>query len=110
MKTLHAAIELPDWVVDHITNQSQELGVHPNELVGALICSKIGDYRPHTARHFAVPASMEERMVGDKFMVISRNHDQVVLAPTKDVPFEQALTAFQANGLTEEQVLEVIET
>lgn len=53
---------------------------------------------------------MEQRLVGDGFMVISRTPEQVVLAPTIDVPFEEALAAFQANGLNEEQVLEIIES
>ena len=53
---------------------------------------------------------MEQRLVGEGFMVIARTSDQVVLAPTRDVPFEEALAAFQANGLNEEQVLEILES
>ena len=110
MKSLQIDIQIPDWAAEHISAQSRDLGIHPEELVRSLICSNVATFRPHATRHFSVPASMEERLVGDNFMVIGRNHDKIVLAPTKDVPFDQALAAFRANGLNEEQVLEILET
>lgn len=110
MKSLHVNIQIPDWAAAHISARSRELGIHPDELVRSLICSNIATFQPHAARHFSVPASMEERLVGDNFMVIGRTHGNIILAPTKDVPFERALAAFRANGLNEEQVLEILET
>jgi len=110
MKPLHIEIHLPDWAAEDIAAKSQELGIRPDELVRSLICSNVESFEPRSARHFSVPASMEERMVGDGFMVIARTPNQVVLAPTRDVPFEEALAAFQANGLNEDQVLEILQS
>ncbi len=110
MKPPHIDIHLPDWAAEDIAAKSRDLGIRPDEFVRSLICSNVEGFEPHSARHFSVPASMEQRLVGDGFMVISRTPEQVVLAPTKDVPFEEALAAFQANGLNEEQVLEIIES
>ena len=103
-------ILLPDWAADDIAAKSLSLGIRPDALVRSLICSNVESYEPRRARHFSVPASMEQRLVGAGFMVIARTPDQVVLAPTRDVPFEDALAAFQANGLNEEQVLEILES
>lgn len=110
MKSLNIAIHLPDWAAEDIAAKSQDLGIRPDELVRSLICSNVESFDPRGARHFSVPASMEQRLVGDGFMVVGRTQDQVVLAPTRDVPFEEALAAFQANGLNEEQVLEILES
>lgn len=110
MKALHIDINLPDWAAEDIAAKSRELGIRPDELVRSLICSNVEGYEPRSARHFSVPASMEQRLVGDGFMVIARTPDQVVLAPTRDVPFEEALAAFQANGLNEDQVLEILQS
>lgn len=43
-------------------------------------------------------------------MVIGRCEDSITLTPTDYVPFEEALEAFRANGLSEEQVLEISAT
>lgn len=110
MKPLHIEVHLPDWAVEDIAAKSKELGIRSDELVRSLICANVESFEPRSVRHFSVPASMEQRLVGDGFMVIARNADQVVLAPTRDVPFEEALAAFQANGLNEEQVLEILES
>ena len=110
MKSRHIDIHLPDWAAEDIATKSKDLGIAPDELVRSLICSNVEGFEPRSARHFSVPASMEQRLVGDGFMVVGRTQDQVVLAPTRDVPFEEALAAFQANGLNEEQVLEILES
>ena len=110
MKSLHIDINLPDWAAEDIAAKSKSLGIRPDELVRSLICSNVEGFEPRSARHFSVPASMEQRLVGDGFMVIGRTPEQVVLAPTRDVPFKEALAAFRANGLNEEQVLEILES
>lgn len=46
----------------------------------------------------------------ERFMIIGREADSITLTPTSYVPFEQALEAFQANGLSEEQILEILAT
>ena len=108
MKPLHIDIQIPDWAAEDIAAKSRDLGIRPDELVRSLICSNVEGFEPRSARHFSVPASMEQRLVGHGFMVVGRTDEQVVLAPTRDVPFEEALAAFQANGLNEEQVLEIL--
>ena len=110
MKFLHVDIHIPDWAAEGIAAKSRELGIRPDEFVRSLICSNVEGFEPRSARHFSVPASMEQRLVGDGFMVVGRTDEQVVLAPTRDVPFEEALVAFQANVLNEEQVLEILES
>ena len=110
MQSLHIDIRLLDWAAEDIAAKCRDLGIRPDELVRSLIYSNVEGFEPRNARHFSVPASMEQRLVGDGFMVIARTPDQVVLAPTRDVPFEEALAAFQANGLNEEQVLEILES
>lgn len=110
MKPLHIDIHLPDWAAEDIAAKSKDLGIRPDELVRSLICSNVESFEPRNARHFSVPVSMEQRLVGEGFMVVGRTADQVMLAPTKDVPFEEALAAFHANGLNEEQVLEILES
>ena len=95
---------------EDIAAKSRDLGIRPDELVRSLICSNVEGFEPRSARRFSVPASMEQRLVGDGFMVVGRTDEQVVLAPTRDVPFEEALATFQANGLNEEQVLEILKS
>ena len=46
----------------------------------------------------------------ERFMIIGRNESSITLTPTDYVPFEQAVEAFRANGLNEEQILEIIST
>ena len=65
---------------------------------------------PHAVRHFTVPASMADLFPKERFMVIGRDADSITLTPTDYVPFEEALEAFRANGLSEEQVLEISAT
>ena len=103
-------IDIPDWAAEHIGGKSQELGISPDELMRAIVCSGARTYEPHAARHFTVPASMAELFPGERFMVIARREDSITLTPTDYVPFEQALEAFRANGLSEEQVLEISAT
>ena len=103
-------IDIPDWTAEHITSMSQELGISPDELMRAIVCSSARTYDPRAARHFSVPASMAELFPSERFMIIGRDESSITLTPTDYVPFEEALEAFRANGLSEEQVLEISAT
>ncbi len=103
-------IDIPDWTAEHIASKSQDLGISPNELMRALVCSNARAFDPLAKRHFTVPASMASLFPGERFMVIRRDEDRITLTPTDYVPFEQALAAFRANGLNEEQILEILAT
>ena len=98
-------IDLPDWTAEHIVNRSQDLGLSPDELIRALVCSNARAFDPLGTRHFTVPASMADLFPSERFMVIGRQADSITLTPTDDVSFEQALEAFRANGLNEDQIL-----
>lgn len=110
MKGIEAEIRVPDWVAGHLAEKAGELGINTNELVSSLITHNIAAYQPQSGRQFPVTTKMAEEMAGDLFMVIARRDGQVVLAPTGEIPFIQAMEQFAANGLTEEQILEVIKT
>ena len=103
-------VDIPDWTAEHIASKSQDLGISPDELIRVLVCSNAKTYDPHGARHFTVPASMGSLFPSERFMVVGRRDESITLTPTDYVPFEQALEAFRANGLDEEQILEILDT
>lgn len=103
-------IDIPDWAADHIAGKSEDLGISPNELIKALVCSNVITYDPHGARYFTVPTSMAGLFPSERFMVVGRQDENITLTPTDYVPFEEALEAFRANGLNEEQILEILAT
>ena len=103
-------IDIPDWTAEHIAIRSQDLGISPNELITALVCSNVRAYDPQGARYFTVPISMMDLFPSERFMVVGRQDDSITLTPTDYVPFEEALEAFRANGLNEEQILEILAT
>lgn len=103
-------IDIPDWTAEHIVSKSQELGISPDELMRAIVCSSTRTFDLSDRRCFNVPASMADLFPGERFMVIGRREATITLTPTDYVPFEEALAAFQANGLSEEQALEISAT
>ena len=110
MKRMEMEIQLPDWVAGQLAEKAEDLGVDTTELVSSLITHNIATYEPHSRRHFLVTAPMAKELTGELFMVVARRNGQITLAPTREIPFEQAAEQFAANGLTEEQILEVIKT
>ncbi len=98
-------VDLPDWTAEHIAGRSRDLGISPDELLRALVCSNARAFDPLATRHFTIPASMADLFPSERFMVIGRQGNSVTLTPTDYVPFEQALEAFRANGLNEDQIL-----
>ena len=106
MKTVQ--IEIPDWTAEQLADNGQALGISTDELIRALVCSNVRAFEPLRARHFTVPASMAELFPTERFMVVRRQDDSITLAPTDYVPFEEAIEAFRANGLDEDQILEII--
>ena len=103
-------IDIPDRTADHIADRSRDLGISPDELIRALVCSGARAYDRHGARHFTVPASMADLFPSERFMVVGREDESITLTPTDYVPFEEALEAFRANGMDEEQILEILDT
>ena len=110
MKRIEIEIRIPDWVAGQLDEKTEELGIDTNELLSSLITQNIATHEPQSGRHFLVTDTMAKKMVGELFMVVARRNGQVVLTPTKEIPFAQAAEQFAANGLTEEQILEVIKT
>ena len=102
-------IDIPDWTAEQITAKSHGLGISPGELIRALVCSTAQAFDPLTQRNFTVPESMEHLFPHERFMVVGRQEHRVTLTPTRYVPFEQALQAFQANGLSEKEILEILD-
>lgn len=103
-------IDIPESTADYIAVKSEELGISAAELARALVCSSARGFNPLAQRHFTVPASMSDLFPMERFMVVERDADKITLTPTNYVPFEQARQGFQANGLSEEQVLEILDT
>ena len=103
-------IDIPDWTAEHLANSGQALGISPGELIRALICSNARAFEPLRARHFTVPSSMAAMFPSERFMVVRRQDDSITLTPTDYVPFEDALEAFRANGLDEDQIREILAT
>ncbi len=110
MKRVEIEIQVPDWVAGQLAEKTGELGIDAAELVSSLITRNISTYEPQSGRHFLVPDAMAQEMAGELFMVVARRDGQVVLAPTREIPFTEAAKQFAANGLTEEQILEVMKT
>ena len=108
MKRMEIEIRIPDWAEVKLTEKIEGLGVDITELVSSLVTRNIATYEPRSGRHFLVTEQMAQEMAGELFMVVARQDGRVVLAPTKEIPFAQAAEQFAANGLTEEQILEVI--
>ena len=103
-------INIPDRTAEHIAGKSQDLGISADELMRAILCSHAKTFDALGERHFTVPESMADLFPRERFMVVGRGDDTITLTPTDYVPFEEALEAFRANGLSEEQVLEIIKT
>ena len=103
-------INIPDWTAEHIASRSQDLGISADELMRAILCSHAKTFDALGERHFTVPESMADLFPSERFMVVGRGDGAITLTPTDYVPFEEALEAFRANGLSEEQVLEIIKT
>ena len=103
-------INIPDRTAEHIAGKSQALGISADELMRAILCSHAKTFDASSERRFTVPASMADLFPSERFMVVGRGDGDVTLTPTDYVPFEEALEAFRANGLDEEQVLDIIET
>lgn len=103
-------IEIPDWTAEHLANRGQDLGLGTDELIRALVCSHATTYDPMRQRHFTVPISTAALFPSERFMVVKRQDDSITLTPTDYVPFEEALEAFRANGLDEDQILEILST
>ena len=108
MKRMEIEIRIPDWAAVQLTEKIEGLGVDITELVSSLVTRNITTHEPRSGRHFLVTDQMAQEMVGELFMVVARQNGRVVLAPTREIPFAQAAEQFAANGLTEEQILEVI--
>jgi hypothetical protein len=108
VKRMEIEIRIPDWAAVQLAEKIEGLGVDITELVSSLVIHNIATYEPQSGRHFLVTAPMAQEMAGELFMVVARRNGQVVLAPTREIPFTQAAEQFAANGLTEEQILEVI--
>ena len=101
-------IDLPEWACEEVAARSQDLGVGPDELVRYLVCTHIKKEPNASEAEFSVPRAMESRLVGDDFMVVRRNENEVVLAPTVSMTFADALAQFQANGCTEADILRAL--
>ena len=98
-------LELPEWAVAEVEAQCAERGVSVEELLRYLICAQVKAFAPPNGAQFTVPHVMESSLVGEDFMVVSRNEKGVVLAPCESMPFNDALAEFHANGCTEDDVL-----
>lgn len=103
-------IDIPDWTAEHLASKSQDLGISTDELIRALICSNVRAFDPLDARHFTVPASMADLFPRERFMVVGRQDGSITLTPTDYTSFGEALEAFRANGLNEDQILEIAST
>ena len=110
MRKMEVEIRIPDWAEGQLAEKAKELGIDTSELVSSLITRNIATYEPQSARHFTVTPKLAQEMAGELFMVVARRDGQVVPAPTKEIPFAQAAEKFAANGLSEEQILEIIKT
>ncbi len=103
-------INIPDRTAEQIAGKSQYLGISAAELMRAILCSHAKTFDASVERHFTVPESMADLFPSERFMVLRRGEGAVTLTPTDYLPFEEALEAFRANGLDEEQVLDIIKT
>ena len=108
MKTVQ--IDIPDWTAEHIASKSQDLGISTDELIRALVCSNARTYNPDDARHFTVPDSMAGLFPHERFMVVGRQDESITLTPADYVAFKEALEAFRAKGLSEDQILKILDT
>ena len=110
MKRMEMEILIPDWAAGQLAEKAEELGIDTSELVSSIVTKNITTHDPLSTRHFTVPPELAQEMAGELFMVVARRNGQVVLAPTKEILFAQAAEKFAANGLSEEQILEIIKT
>ena len=110
MRTMEVEIRIPDWAAGQLAERGEALGLDASELVSSIVTKNIATHDPLSTRHFTVPPELAQEMAVELFMVVARRNGQVVLAPTKEIPFAQAAEKFAANGLSEEQILEIIKT
>ena len=103
-------IRIPDGAAKQLDEKAHELGLDTSELVSSIVTRNIATHDPLSTRHFTVSPELAQEMAGELFMVVARRNGQVVLAPTKEIPFAQAAEKFAANGLSEEQILEIIKS
>lgn len=101
-------IDLPKWACEEVEARSRSLGVSPDELLRFLVCTHTKEEPKASDAQFAVPRSMESRLIGDDFMVVRRTENETVLAPTVAMSFADSVSQFQANGCTETDVLHTL--
>lgn len=103
------AFDLPEWAHDELRAQCANRAVGVDELVKYLVCTYVKSLPSQAGTQFTVPAEMEARMVSEGFMVVRRNADGVVMTPCEPMAFEDALTEFQSNGLTEDDIVRAVD-
>ena len=102
------AFDLPEWAHDELRAHCADWSVGEGELVKYLVCTYIKSLSSPAETQFTVPPDMEARMVAEGFMVVRRSVDGVVMTPSEPMSFEDALAEFQSNGLTEDDVMQII--
>ena len=101
--------DLPEWAHDELRAQCAERAIGVEEFVKYLVCTHVRSLRSQAGAQFTAPPEMEARLVGEGFMVLRRTVEGVVLTPSEPMAFDDALAEFQSNGLTEEDIIRVID-
>lgn len=101
-------IDVPVETYQKLEARCHELGVQPEEFVRYLICTNAEHPPIEGRRELAVPRSMEDAFISEGFTVVRRTDRETVLAPTVYMSFGDALAKFQANGLTEDDIVEMV--
>ncbi len=103
------AFDLPEWAHEELKAQCAERAIGVDELVKYLVCTQVKSLSLQAGTQFTVPPEMESRMVSEGFMVVRRSAEGVVLTPCEPMSFQDALTEFQSNGLTGEDIVRAVD-
>ena len=101
-------IEIPSWTEEVLQSLGDQHGLTVAEVAKAIVCMNSRHVRFSNEPNFTVPLVMEGDFTPEDYMVIGRSETDITLSPTECTSFEEAVAQFQANGMTETDILEVV--
>ncbi len=85
----------PAWVRAEAEALIAERQITFDELVVELVCTHIRSSPQRIGTEFTVPQQIAANLIGDRFMVVRRCSDGVVLTPCEPKSFDDALAEYR---------------
>lgn len=87
--------------------RASELGLNISELILDLFIGALRSEPVRACPTFMVPDELAAEFVADGFRVVARCNGETTLCPFDGLPFEGAISEFQAANLSDDEILQV---